>query len=356
MKKWSILVLIFAFAISMVGCSSGSESGDLTKVNVGLMPYYDYSPLAFAEEKGFFKAEGIDFKSTMFPVEGNVAPALVQGSIDIGAFSDTPSITLASQFPDLEMVSFHNVFKGFAIVGRKGSKTYDQLIKEGKDGQAAAVELGKQLKGKSIITTSGASFYMVIEQALKNAGLSKKDVKIIDMEPDQGASAFISGTGDFYLGGLPQREKLEQEGYPAIISGDQIGSGAVILAGLASTKKFVSEHPEVIQKMEKVWFKTLDYMQKHPDEAYKFVADWSNKQSGGKSKPADVKKFFTDYITFAHSKAEAQKLFYDPNSPTNWKKRYENLIQYHEESKEIKKGSVKLDQLVPAEKIFSDLK
>lgn len=357
MKKMSILLVIIVLAVSVLGCTAtnNSEDNNLTKLRVGIMPYYDYAPLALAGAKGFFKEEGIAFESMMFPVEGNLAPALVKGSIDIGAFSDTPSVTLAAQFPDLQMTSFHNVFKGFAIMGKKGFKTYDQL-KEGKDEQATKAELAKQLKGKSIITTSGAAFYMVIEEALKKAGLKKADVKIIDMEPDQGVSAFISGTGDFYLGGLPQRERLEKEGFPAVISGEQIGSGAVILSGLAANKKFITKNPGVVQKVEKVWFKTMDYMKKNPDEANKFIADWSNKQSGGKNTGEDIKKFLDNYVTFASTKEEAQKLFYDPQSTTYWKKRYENLIKYHEGSKEIKIGSVNIDNLVIAEKIFKELK
>ncbi len=366
MKKALLFSLALILAFGLIGCSSKSgdagkaeQSGTgLTKVTFGLMPYYDYAPWALANEKGFFKDEGIDFEATMFPVEGNVAPALINGSIQIGAFSDTPSITLAAQFSDLQMISFHNVFKGFAIMGKKdsGFKTYQQFVAEGKDPKQAAIEVANEMKGKSIVTTSGATFYMVVEQALKNAGLSTNDIKIVDMEPDAGVSAFISGTGDFYLGGLPQREKLQEKGYPAIISGEEIGSGAVILAGLASTKKFVDANPELIQKVEQVWFKTMQYMKENPDESYKFIADWSNKQSGGTNKPEQIKQFLQDYLIFADSKEQAQTLFYDPKSPTYWKDRYESLVDYHEKTNVIKPGSVNLDNLVVAEKIFKELK
>lgn len=378
MKKVFSFGLAALLAIGLVGCSSTpsepanpNQSGgtstpnesakpaepELTEVKFGLMPYYDYAPWALAEEQGFFKEEGISFKPTMFPVEGNVAPALINGSIDIGAFSDTPSITLASQFPDLQMISFNNVFKGFAIMSRSDTdvKTYQQLLEEAGDPLTAAIEAGKQMKGKSIVTTSGATFYMVVEQALKNAGLTIKDVKIVDMEPDAGVSAFISGVGDFYLGGLPQRERLQEQGYPALISGEEIGSGAVILAGLASTKEFVEKNPEIVQKISNVWFKTMEYMSQHPDESYQFVADWSNKQSGGNNDAETIKQFFADYLIFAESKEQAKALFYDPASPTYWKDRYESLVQYHEETDVIKKDSVNLDNLVIAEQIFNQL-
>ena len=317
MKKVFGLFIATFMVFSLIACSgankdqnSNTDEVKMTEVKFGLMPYYDYAPWALAEQKGFFEEEGIQFKATMFPVEGNVAPALINGSIDIGAFSDTPSITLAAQFDDLRMISFHNIFKGFAIMKKKdsGIKTYEELLSEFDDPKQAAIEAGKQLKGKSIVTTSGATFYMVLEQALLNADLTMDDVKLIDMEPDIGVSAFISGTGDFYLGGLPQREKLQTEGYSALISGEEIGPGAVILAGLAATKKYTEQNPEIIKKVEKVWFKTMDFMKNNPDEAYQVIADWSNKQTGGTNAADDVKKFVQDYVIFAEKLGSSKSL------------------------------------------------
>ncbi|QJD84447.1 ABC transporter substrate-binding protein [Cohnella herbarum] len=365
MKKWTALLALIVLSVSLAACSGNDKNdegaaesgGKLKEVSFGMMPYYDYAPWALAENQGFFEQEGIKFKSTMFPVEGNVAPALINGSIDIGGFGDTPSITLASQFQDLRMVSFLNIFKGFAIMANKKGdfKTYEQFLKESNDPKQAAIETGKQLKGKSIVTTSGAAFYMVLEQALVNAGLTMDDVKLIDMEPDVGVSAFISGTGDFYLGGLPQREKLQGEGYPALISGDEIGPGAVMLAGLATTKKYADKNPETIKSLQKVWFKTMDYMKSNPDEAYAFLAKWSNEQNGGKSTADDAKKFIEAYVIFAKSPEDAKALFYDENSSTSWKQRYEYLVKYHEETDIIKKDSVKINDLVLAESIFQSL-
>lgn len=356
MKKYFMILLVGILGIALVACSK-STKGDLEEVKFGLMPYYDYAPWALAEDLGYFEEEGISFKPTLFPVEGNVAPALANGSINIGAFSDTPSITLAAQFEDLQMVAFHNVFKGFAIMTRKDQfKTYDEWLKELGDPKKAAVETGKQLKGKSVVTTSGAAFYMVLEQALKNADLTMDDIKIIDMEPDVGVSAFISGTGDFYLGGLPQRERLQQEGYLALIGGDDIGPGAVILAGIAATKGYVEKHPDTIEKIERVWFKTMEYMKTSPDKAHSFIAEWSNKETGSKTKGDEVAAFLEDYVIFPKSLAEAESLFYDPSSPTYWKDRYDYLISYHEGTKEIEPGKVDIEKLIKAESIFEKLK
>ncbi|WP_017755364.1 ABC transporter substrate-binding protein [Calidifontibacillus oryziterrae] len=371
-KYLRLVLLISALSFVMVACNNSNDNAtegttdgstasnsqaSLQEVKFGLMPYYDYAPWALAEELGYFNEEGIKFKPTLFPVEGNVAPALANGSIDIGAFSDTPSITLAAQFEDLQMIAFHNVFKGFAIMTRPdGFKTYEQFLAELGDPKQAAIETGKQLQGKQIVTTSGATFYMVLEQALKNAGLTMDDMEVIDMEPDTGVSAFISGTGDFYLGGLPQRERLQQEGFPALISGEDIGPGAVNLAGIAAKKAFVDENPELINKIERVWFKTMEYMKSNPDEAHEAIAAWSNEQTGGSTTGEEVGTFLESYVIFPKSLEETEAIFYDPASPSNWKDRYEMLIEYHEGTGEIKAGVVDVDKLIKADEIFAGLK
>jgi len=372
MRNIYMFFITLSMLVLVVACSSGNQDStkneegentteddvELVEVNMGLMPYFDYAPWAIAEKKGFFEEEGLTLNSTMFPVEGNVAPALINGSIDIGAFSDTPSITLASQFDDLRMVSFHNVFKGFAIMSRDGEeiKTYEELMEELDDSQEAANVIGEQLKGKSVVTTSGATFYMVLQQALENAGLSLDDIEIIDIEPDAGVSAFISGTGDFYLGGLPQREKLEEEGFIPLISGEEIGPGAVILAGLASTNEYLDANPDMIEKIENVWFKTMEYIVDEPEDAYGIMAEWSNEQDGGNSTADDVKGFFEDYVVLAKTLEETEEMFYDSSSEYYWNNRYQFLVDYHEETEEIKKGSVNIDELVVAEEIFEELK
>lgn len=369
MKKLSIGIM---FAVALLLISACSSSGDnnnnnnnaepnedeLIEVNLGLMPYFDYAPWALAEEKGFFEDEGLELNSMMFPVEGNVAPALVNGSIDFGAFSDTPSITLASQFDELKMVSFHHVFKGFAIMSHEDEeiKTYEQLVDELGDPDEAAIEAGKQLEGKSVVTTSGATFYMVLEQALTNAGLTMEDIDLIDMEPDAGVSAFISGTGDFYLGGLPQREKLQEEGFLPLISGDEIGPGAITQGGLASSEKFLDENPDVVEKIENVWFNAMEYTEENTEEAYDYMAEWSNEQGGGDSTGADVEEFFEDYVLLAGTVEEMESMFFDPDSDYYWKDRYEFLIDYHESTGEIDEGSVDIEKLVVAEEYFEKLK
>ncbi|GII92634.1 ABC transporter substrate-binding protein [Sinosporangium siamense] len=360
MRKIAVLALGCALTLGLAACGSGSEdntaAGTPAKqaVKFGIMPYFDYAPWDLAQEQGFFAAEGLEYTSTLFPVEGNMAPALVNGSVDVGAFSDTAAVNLAGQFPKLRMIGFQNVFTGFAIMARKGQfTTYEEnLAKAGGDAEKAAVATIQQLKGKTIVTTSGAAFSMVIDQALEKAGMPKSDLKVADFEPDAGVAAFQRGTGDIFLGGLPQRQRLTELGNVPLIAGDQIGPGAIALSGLVANDEFAKQHPDALAALQRVWFKTMAYMDANPDKAHGFIADWANKKNGASNKAADVAKFYTDYVKLAKTPADADKMFYAADAPNNWKSRLGYLIKYGEATKALKPGTVRADELVIAPEVM----
>lgn len=361
MRKTIAAIALGATAIALAGCSSApapapSESAELTHVNFGMMPYFDYAPWELADAQGFFAEEGIDYESTMFPVEGNLAPALVNGSIDVGAFSDTAAVQLAGQFSDLRMVGFQNVFTGFAIMSREGAfTTYDEFLDELGDPQEAASAIADELKGKSVVTTSGAAFEMVLDQALANGGLTMDDIDVIDFEPDAGVAAFESGTGDFFLGGLPQRQRLTELGSVALISGDQIGAGAIALSGIAASSEFADAHPEVLAALQRVWFKTMAYLQDHTQEAEQFIADWGNANNGASNTAEDVAYFYDNYVIFASTLQDAIDTFYTEGAPLNWKTRIDYLIDYNEATGVIEPGSVNADDLVIAQHVIEEV-
>ncbi|WP_283136225.1 ABC transporter substrate-binding protein [Rhizohabitans arisaemae] len=361
MKRIASLALGCVLALGLSACGSSTPEAApkdgkpaAKAVKFGIMPYFDYAPWDLAQEQGFFAAEGIEYTPTLFPVEGNMAPALVNGSVDVGAFSDTAAVNLAGQFPKLRMVGFQNVFTGFAIMTRKGAfATYEEnLAKEG-DPDKAAIATISQLKGKTIVTTSGAAFSMVIDQALQKAGMAKGDLKIADFEPDTGVAAFQRGTGDVFLGGLPQRQRLTELGNVALISGDQIGPGAIALSGLAANADFAAANPEVLAALQRVWFKTMAYMDANADKANTFIAEWANKKNGASNKAADVAAFYKDFVKLAKTPAEAREMFYAEGAPNNWKTRIDYLISYGEADKSLKPGSVRADELVIAADVMN---
>jgi ABC-type nitrate/sulfonate/bicarbonate transport system substrate-binding protein len=325
---------------------------EMVSVRFGNLPYLDYGPWIVAEKMGFLAEQGIEIETTIFEVEQPLIEAMLGGSIDVAAGADSPFILLAPQSKDkLQMVSVHSLFTGYSIMGRPDDvKTYDQFIAEGKTAEEALAAAAMQLKDKTIILPGGASFYPVLDTALAFAGLTKDDVEIIDMDPVEGAAAFLQGTGDFYSDGLPSRFRLETEGMVNVLTGVQMGGGAMDTAGMYVTTKFYAQNPEIVHGFLKAWYKAVDYIKTNPDEAISMMIDWINEQSGAGMTVEDGKRFLTDLVLFP-TYEEVGEWFFTEGSPYYWADRLSFVKSYNEESGTDYTG-VDLDEMMPVNEIY----
>jgi len=329
---------------------------ELVTVRFGNLPYLDYGPWIVAEKMGFLAEQGIKIETTIFEVEQPLIEAMLGGSIDVAAGADSPFIMLAPQSKDkLQMVSVHSLFTGYSIMGRPDEvKTYDQFIAEGKSADEALAAAAMQLKDKTIILPGGASFYPVLDTALAYAGLTKEDVEIIDMDPVEGAAAFLQGTGDFYSDGLPSRFRLEKEGMVNVLTGVQMGGGAMDTAGMYVTTDFYAKNPEIVQGFLKAWYKAVAYIKSNPDEAIALMIDWINEQSGAGMTVEDGKRFLTDLVLFP-TYDEVGEWFFTEGSPYYWPDRLSFVKAYNEASGTNYSG-VDLDAMIPVSEIYPVVK
>ncbi|NTU75486.1 MAG: ABC transporter substrate-binding protein, partial [Anaerolineaceae bacterium] len=250
------------------------------------------------------------------------------------------------------LVSMHSIFTGYSIMARSGQfKTYDDFVAEGKSREEALKLTAAQLKGKTIILPGGASFTPVLDTALKFAGLTREDVTIVDMEPVEGAAAFINGTGDFYSDGLPQRFRLEKENMVNILTGVQMAGGAMDVAGLYTTKEYYDKNPQVIEGMLRAWYRAVQYIKDSPDEAIKLMVDWINEQSGAGMTVEDGKRFLKDLVLFP-TYAECKETFFKEGSPFFWKDRLQFVIDYFGKAEGLDTSKIDINTLVPLADLF----
>jgi ABC-type nitrate/sulfonate/bicarbonate transport system substrate-binding protein len=344
-----------------VGASTAAQSPAAPEpltIRFGQLPYLDYAPWALAEEKGFLAEEGITFDKQTFEVEQPMYEAMLGGSIDVGDSGDTPFILAAARAPELRLITLTNIFAGYSIMARPddGFKTYDEAFAaNGGDREAALAEVAGQLKGKTIILPGGASFTPVLDTALGYAGLTRDDVEILDLDPVEGAAAFIQGTADFYSDGLPQRFRLEQEGMVNILTGPQLAGGAMDLAGLGTTQAFLDAHPDAPVRLLRAWYKAIDFLRTNEDEALGVMVDWINEQSGAGFTKEDAKRFLTDLVIVPTLEESGPMFWTDPESPYYWMDRLQFVVDFFAASEGLDASAIDLRTLVPAPDLFAEL-
>ena len=102
MKKYIGIFMIVGMLFALGGCSSNQkevknqEKGKNQNLTIGLMPDVDSIPFIIAQEKGYFKEEGVNVKLESFKSAVDRDSALQSGKLD-GAISDMLAETFGKE-------------------------------------------------------------------------------------------------------------------------------------------------------------------------------------------------------------------------------------------------------------------
>jgi sulfonate transport system substrate-binding protein len=153
-----------------------------------------------------FKVNWSDFTSGPPMLE-----AMSSGSVDIGGVGDAPPVFAASGG------------EGVEIVGARATTTGDQdAIVVPKGSPITSIQ---QLKGKKIAYGSGSSANYQLLTVLTKAGLTTKDVTLVNLQPANALAAFTSGAVDAWDIWPPYvQQVVAQDGAKVLAVGPSYGS------------------------------------------------------------------------------------------------------------------------------------
>jgi sulfonate transport system substrate-binding protein len=144
---------------------------------------YTWAVTFVAEALGTWKGAGVDLSVLDFPTGRESMQALIAGSAEFSASTDTPFIFAALQgLKPIILVNYSRYSRDMKIVVRKESGI-DPLVPA-------------SLKGKKIATRIGTSGQYMLAKYLQMAGLANKDVTMIDMSPNDMTIATVRGDVD----------------------------------------------------------------------------------------------------------------------------------------------------------------
>jgi sulfonate transport system substrate-binding protein len=137
--------------------------------------------------------------------------AMASGSVDVGGVGDAPPVFAAAGG------------EGVEIVGAREVPTGDQdalLVPKG-----SPITSIQQLKGKKIAYGSGSSGNYQMLTVLTAAGLTTKDVTLVNLQPAEALAAFTSGSVDAWDIWPPYvQQVVAQDGAKVLARGSQYGS------------------------------------------------------------------------------------------------------------------------------------
>lgn len=286
------------FALSLLAFAAATSQAQETKVAIGISGWTGFAPLTLAKEAGIFKKNGLDVTIRKIPQKDRHL-AIASGDIQCAATTVETWIVW-----NANGVATTQIFQL--------DKSY------GADGMVVKGNIGKisDLKGKTVAASApGTAPYFTLAWMLKKNGLSPKDVKIVNLEPQAAANAMIAGTADLdaamtyepYLSAVrakPEAGKIIATtlDYPMVM--DTFGC----------TPKFLADNAKAAKALADSYFEAVEMIKKEPAKSYEIMGA-DVKQTGeafGKSaaflrwqdREANQKFFAGEHAAFSKEAAD----------------------------------------------------
>ena len=258
--KSSIRICMTAAAFAL---AAGSAHAQDAKVAIGISGWTGFAPLTLAKEAGLFKKNGLDVSIKKIPQKDR---HLAIASGDIQCAATTVETWVAWNAAGVATTQIFQLDKSY-----------------GADGMVTKPGINKitDLKGKTVAASApGTSPYFALAWMLKKNGMSIKDVKVVNLEPQAAANAIIADSAGVDAG-------MTYEPYLSAVRAKP-EAGKIIATTLdypmvmdtfGCTPKFLAENPKAAQALATSYFEAVDMIKNDPKKSYEIMGA-DVKQSG----------------------------------------------------------------------------
>ncbi|MGH8982877.1 MAG: ABC transporter substrate-binding protein [Acidimicrobiia bacterium] len=355
------------------GDSEGAAKAVLaepTKISVGAAPVFDTTLPLVAKELGYFEDVGIDL--TQFRNSGGDLPAqipvLTNGSLTMVTQVPETSIPAAENFPGITWGYVNDMWFGAAFMQREGGpfKTFEEL--ESADTAAEPEDVLRrtleQFRGKSLITN-----YQQEEQFLVNlfnaVGISEAPDEFMNVQSlpaPQGVVAFLRGEGDLFVGSLPDRSRIEEEGGVPITTARQwpAVAGTAVYVGWLIRREWLEENRDAYLRFFSALFRVAEDLSPRTmepnetqDRALEIMLEWVNEESGASFTIEDARRVNRE-ISPWFTVEEMGAILFDEGSPRNWGQYLSDTEQFLVGAGQLKSGAVDIESHSEAEALYRE--
>jgi sulfonate transport system substrate-binding protein len=220
----------------------------------------DYAPYLVAKEKGWFQealqGEGIAIEYTTFQSLPPINESFAAGRVDVVFEAEVPAIVGRSAGVDVRFVGISCTLNSNDLIIPTSSPAKSIL----------------DLKGKQAAVLAGTGFHYSLIQSIEKSGLSRGDVKIVDMVPPDAKAAFHSGAVQAWAAWPPWAEQEFVAGFARVLP----GFNAKIQSIMAVRGSFADDNPGLVEKLVAALDRSKEWVEKNPEEAQRLVAKASD--------------------------------------------------------------------------------
>ncbi|MFZ7112015.1 MAG: ABC transporter substrate-binding protein [Desulfatiglandales bacterium] len=256
MPKMSLtLMVLFGLTLSVVsGCNreeKPAETRHVEEIALSVTPWPGSAALYVAQEKGFFKAEGI--KATFHPYDsGHLGlEAVLSRKVDFATVGDTPIARAALEGKPIAVIAtLSEINRAVLIVARK-----DRGISSVAD-----------LKGKRVGVVVGTTADFFLHIFLTTSYINPSQVKIINLRAEEVVDALVGGEVDAVSTWFPHTTEAR----------DKLGDNALVFENpslykmtwnIVTAKELTNTRPKLVQSVLRAIVRANAFILRQPDEA-----------------------------------------------------------------------------------------
>lgn len=224
------------------------------KLKLAHSTWVGYGPFYIAQEKGFFKEEGVEIELSIMENTPLKMGALMAGRVDIVASTADEFPTYMRRGKPLSYIlAVDNSNGGDGVVSHKNIRSV------------------LDLKGRKVAFEEGSVSQFFINALLRRADLTQNDIKMVNMTATDAGVAFTANRVDAAVTWEPHLSQgaNSKHGHLLVSSSDTPGLIVDVVAVLAKTAK---EKRLELQAFVRAWQRALDYLAANPDEGYRIMA------------------------------------------------------------------------------------
>ncbi|MBB5160027.1 aliphatic sulfonate ABC transporter substrate-binding protein [Saccharopolyspora phatthalungensis] len=249
----SLLMAVLASTLVLAGCGSTGASQDEVKFGY-IADFNGTSLLAIAQDQGLWEKHGLKATTSVFTNGPLQIQALGSGDLDFGYIG--PGAMWLPASGQAKVVALNTLGNADRVIAQPGIKSMADL------------------RGKTVGVPQGTSGEMLLGLALRKAGMSKQDIKVVPMDPSTVVSAFsskrIDAAGIWYP--LISTIKKQQPDLVELAKNSDFAEQVQFPTAFVAANKVVADQPDKTKKVISVLRDAIAYRSANPDKTIALTA------------------------------------------------------------------------------------
>lgn len=258
MKKFvEVFLVVVVATVILAGCTTQQADSGSPKATIGLQLTPTSTLIQIADEKGFFKKNGVEVEIKEFTAGKLALQAMLSSSVDFASPADVPVLLAKAQGNELYTLAeiASNKSESPLVVKDDGSRTVEEYFS----------------KKRKIATSIGGSPEFSLYMFMKTYKIPKENMDVVPLKPEEMIWALSSGSVDGIVIFEPYPTLAEEKipGLKVFKLPDGVYTTKYLFVG---NKQFVDRAPETAWRIVKSLSEAEAFLSANPEESKDIVA------------------------------------------------------------------------------------